>query len=158
MTMAASAVGGGPRQRWSMTMDAMSALQADWERLAAEAARSSGYLTAYMSGEPDAPSLIPSVDGQRLVRQLTNVRAALAIASVEPNKVLAVIGRHVTLEGADGTRTNYTLVIPGEGDPSEGYVSADSPVGRAIYRRRAGDDVRVDAPDGVWFASVVSVE
>jgi transcription elongation GreA/GreB family factor len=135
-----------------MTVDAISALQADWERLTAEAARSSGYRTANMSGE------LPNVDGQRLLRQLTNFRAALATASVEPNNVLAVIGHRVTLEGADGTRTNYRLVIPGEGKPSERYVSADSHLGRAIYRRRAGDEVRVDAPDGAWFVSVVLVE
>jgi Transcription elongation factor, GreA/GreB, C-term len=158
MTMTARALGGGSRRRWSMTTEAMGALRVDSDRLAAEAARPNGFVTAYMSGEPDAPSLIPNIDAQRSVRQLTSVRAALANASVETNSVLAVIGRRVTLESADGARRDYTLVIPGEGNPSEGCVSVDSPVGRAIYRRHAGDDVRVDAPGGVWYATVVSVE
>ena len=69
-----------------------------------------------------------------------------------------MIGRRVTLEGADGSRTSYALVIPGAGSPANGRVSADSPLGRAIFGRRAGDAVRVDAPDGAWTAIVVSVE
>jgi transcription elongation GreA/GreB family factor len=158
MTMTARAVGGSRRQRWSMTVEALGTLQADSERLAAERALASGHVAAYMTGEPDAPSLIPNVAGQRLTRQLTSVRAALAKASVETDEVLAVIGRRVTLEADDGTRTHCTLVIPGEGNPSEGCVSVDSPLGQAIYRRRAGDNVQVDAPDGVWFATVLSVE
>jgi hypothetical protein len=146
------------RQRWSMTIDALSGLHADAARLAEDAERTGGYVTARVAGEPDAPSLVPDIDGQRLVRQLMGIRSALAAAHVEPDEGLIVIGRHVTLEHSDGSRARYALVIPGDGDPAKGRVSADSPLGRAIYGRRAGDVVRVSAPDGAWAATVVSVE
>jgi hypothetical protein len=145
------------RQRWSMTIDALSDLYADAARLTEDAERTGGYVTARVAGE-DTPSLVPDIDGQRLARQLMGIRSALAAAHVEPDEGLIVIGRHVTLEHSDGSRARYALVIPGDGDPAKGRVSADSPLGRAIYGRRAGDVVRVSAPDGAWAATVVSVE
>ena len=148
----------GTRQRWSMTVGALTALRADAARLAEDADHTGGYVTAHMAGEPDAPSLIPNIEGQRLVRQLMSVRSALAAASVEADEDVIVIGRHVTLESSDGSRTRYALVIPGDGDPAKGRVSAESPLGRAIYGRREGDVVHVNAPDGAWTTTVVSVE
>jgi hypothetical protein len=148
----------GTRQRWSMTVGALTALRADAARLAQDANRVGGYVTAHMAGEPDAPSLVPNIEGQRLVQQLMSVRSALAAASVEAEEGVIVIGRHVTLEAADGSQSRYALVIPGDGDPAKGRISAESPLGRAVYGRRAGDLVRVNAPDGAWTATVVSVQ
>lgn len=156
MTMSAAA--SYPRRGWSMTSDAMRALQAKVEQLAGDADRTGGYVTAQMSGEPDAPTLVPNIDGQRLLRQLTSVRAALATSSVETDDGKAVIGRSVRLQDADRTISVYELVIPGDGHAANGRVSVDSPLGRALYGRRAGDAVRVDSPDGVWAATIVSVE
>ena len=36
-------------------------------------------------------------------------------------------------------------------------VSPDSPVGRVLLGRRAGEEVTVDAPSGAWRARIVSV-
>jgi hypothetical protein len=157
MTMTTSAAVNSAR-RWSMTGDALDALRAEAERLAGDVDRSGGYVTAHMTGEPDAPTLVPNIDGQRLLRQFKTIHGALALARVETDARLAVIGRRVALEGSDGSRTSYALVIPGAGSPANGRVSADSPLGRAIFGRRAGDEVRVDAPGGTWTAIVISVE
>jgi transcription elongation factor GreA len=140
-----------------MTRESLEALRTKAERLASEAARTDGYVSAYMIGERDAPTLVPNLDGHRLIRQLEMVRAVLASASVETDAAVAVIGRVVTLEEADGSRTRYTLVAPGHGDPASGLLSADSPVGRAIYGSRAGQLVRVEAPTGAWTAVVADV-
>ena len=158
MTMTTDAAASSARPRWSMTSDALSGLRAKAEQLAGDADRTGGYVTAHMSGEPDAPTLVPNVGGQRLLRQLNIVRGALALARVETDARLAVIGRRVTLEGADGSRTSYALVIPGDGDLANGRVSVDSPVGLAIYGCEGGDEIRIEAPDGAWTATVISVE
>lgn len=158
MTMSPGTVAGWTAQRWSMTSDALDSLRTHAEGLASEIDRTGGHATACLTGEPDAPTLVPNFDGQRRVRLLQGVRSTLAVARVETDARLAVIGRRVTLEAPDGSRTSYALVIPGHGDPAKGWLSADSPVGQAIYGRRAGDEVRVDAPNGPWRATVVSVE
>jgi hypothetical protein len=162
------------RPRWSMTVDALTGLRARAEQLAGDADRTGGYVSAHVSGEPDAPTLVPNIDGQRLLRQLSGVRGALALARVETDARLAVIGRRVTLEGPDGSRTSYALAIPGDGDLAYGRVSVDSPVGRAIYGspsgpRWRGQEHRIELrgvsyrlrtvgfPAG-WLASVDTVE
>jgi hypothetical protein len=158
MTMTTNAAASSARPRWSMTRDALTGLRARAEQLAGDAERTGGYVDAHISGEPDAPTLVPNINGQRLLRQLNSIRRVLALAHVETDARLAVIGRNVTLEGPDGTRTSYALVIPGDGDLTNGQVSVDSPVGRAIYGCEGGDEIRIHAPDGTWTATVSSVE
>ena len=40
---------------------------------------------------------------------------------------------------------------------SVGGVSPDSPLGRALLGRRAGDEVDVEAPKGAWVARILSI-
>jgi transcription elongation factor GreA len=42
----------------------------------------------------------------------------------------------------------YTVVSPREVNPSEGKISIDSPMGRALVSRREGEEVEVTAPAG----------
>ncbi len=144
--------------RWSMTSEMLDALENDSYRLANEADRNGGYITGFFEGEPDAPTLVPNVTGQRLVHQLTSIRRAMSTADVVLDQQVAVIGRRITLEEADGHRTTCTLVIPDEGDPAHGWVSVNSPVGEAVYLKRVGDAVSVQAPSGHWSARLVRVE
>ena len=52
-------------------------------------------------------------------------------------------GAWVTLEAADGLRTRYRIVGPDEFDLAPGYISMDSPLGRALLRRALDDEVTV---------------
>ena len=58
----------------------------------------------------------------------------------EPDR--AVIGRRVTLLEEEGESVIYTLVFPGDGDPAQGWISADSPLGSAVLGCRPGDTGR----------------
>jgi transcription elongation factor GreA len=62
-------------------------------------------------------------------------------------------GSVVTLEDDAGERMQ--VEISSVGGP--GTVSLESPLGRALIGRRAGDDVDVDAPRGSWRARIVSI-
>ena len=145
-------------RKWPMTREAWEALDADASRLTAEVMAKEGYITGRLDGETDAPTFIPNIEGQQLRRHLETVRAVLAQAYVVDDPELAVIGRRVTLEEPDGTTSTYALVIPGEGDPRNGWVSVDSPVGSALLSRRVGDEVTIQAPAGAWTAVVASIE
>ena len=46
-------------------------------------------------------------------------------------------------------REMYTLTRPGEADIRLNRISTLSPIGRAIYGRRPGEFVEVEAPGGV---------
>ena len=69
----------------------------------------------------------------------------------------AAIGRRVILQSSDEEPIGYEIVLPGSGDPSVGWISADSPLGDAILGAQPGDVVDVDAPGGRWSLTVVAV-
>jgi transcription elongation GreA/GreB family factor len=70
----------------------------------------------------------------------------------------AVIGRRVTLREEEGDSVTYALVFPGDGDPAQGWISADSPMGSAVLGCEPGDRVEVIAPAGRRVVTVLSVE
>ncbi len=145
-------------REWPMTPEAWKALDADAVWLTAKVVEKDGYVTGRLDGETDAPTFVPNIIGQQLLRQLTNVRQVLERAVVVDDADVAVIGRRVTLVEADGSTSVYSLVIPGEGDPRNLLVSADSPVGAALLGRRVGDAVTIQAPAGAWTAPISKIE
>lgn len=60
------------------------------------------------------------------------------------------VGSNVEIEDEEGERMEVEI-------SSVGGVSPDSPVGRALMGRKAGDEVVVEAPRGSWRARIVSV-
>ena len=84
--------------------------------------------------------------------------------------VLKVVDRHpvgsdqvffgawVTLEADDGNEVTYRIVGPDEIDPARGWISMDSPVARALMKKRVDDDVTVITPEGNRDYLVVSVD
>jgi len=60
------------------------------------------------------------------------------------------VGSTVEIEDEQGERMQVEI-------SSVGGVSPDSPVGRALLGRKAGDEVLVEAPRGAWRARIVSV-
>jgi transcription elongation factor GreA len=60
------------------------------------------------------------------------------------------VGSRVELEDEQGERMEVEI-------SSVGGVSPDSPVGRALVGRKAGDEVEVQAPRGSWRARILSV-
>jgi transcription elongation factor GreA len=69
------------------------------------------------------------------------------------------IGTTVHLRNmTSGAETVYTLVRPGEVNARQGRISFESPVGRALLQRRAGDEVEVSAPSGTLRFRIERVE
>jgi transcription elongation factor GreA len=60
------------------------------------------------------------------------------------------IGSQVELEDDNGERMQVTI-------SSVGGVSPDSPVGRALLGKKAGDEVEIEAPKGAWRARILSI-
>ena len=57
------------------------------------------------------------------------------------------IGSTVKVDGEDGKET-FTIVGSAEAKPTEGRISNESPVGRALLGRKKGDKVSVKVPGG----------
>jgi transcription elongation factor GreA len=88
-----------------------------------------------------------------LERRITLLRDRLDRAVVIETAVAGDtigVGSSVEIEDEQGERMQVEI-------SSVGGVSPDSPVGRALMGRKAGDEVTVDAPRGSWRARIVSI-
>lgn len=59
-----------------------------------------------------------------------------------------IVGSHVEVE-QDGQPRTYQIVGHPEAAPADGKISNESPVGRALLGKQAGDQVEVNVPRGV---------
>jgi transcription elongation GreA/GreB family factor len=67
------------------------------------------------------------------------------------------LGSRVRVSDPDGSE-DLSIVGPDEADARAGLISMQSPVGRALLGRSAGEEVKVRTPEGVRGLTVVSVE
>ena len=75
---------------------------------------------------------------------------------VDPQRVF--FGAWVQLEAEDGARSRYRIVGPDEFDMAPGYISMDSPLGKALLRRRIDEEVTVETPGGSRLYLIVEIE
>ena len=64
----------------------------------------------------------------------------------------------VTEEGYEDMPQTYHIVGGHEADPSNGRISNESPIGRAMLGRKVGDTIKVNAPAGVIQMKVTKIE
>jgi len=70
----------------------------------------------------------------------------------------ALFGSRVVLENVDtGEEVTYQLVGKDESDISQGRISIDSPLGKAILGKRMGDEIVITAPGGKRHYELVEI-
>ncbi len=96
---------------------------------------------------------------QGKIQELENNLASSTI--IEPKGItdeMVVFGSTVTIEDINtGEVTCYQLVGPFESDMSRNQISVTSPIGRALIRKKLGDEVRVKTPGGVREFEVANI-
>ncbi len=69
------------------------------------------------------------------------------------------LGVRVTIADVEsGKREKYTLVGSTEADPESGFISHESPLGRALMGHKVNDIVTVYAPDGELKYKIIRIE
>ena len=137
-------------RRWPMTREAWSALADELGELRAD--------VAVLSGKPAPEDGIVHLPAFKAARRLELLSSVFHASEKVHDPDRAVIGRRVTLLEEDGDSTTYALVFPGDGDPGQGWISADSPLGTAVMGCGPGERVEVIAPAGRWLVTVLAVE
>ena len=94
----------------------------------------------------------------RRIRFLTK-RLDAAVVVKRDEHAISVIHFGATVEVVDehGKRASYKLVGPDEADPDRGKLSYQSPFGRALLKRRAGEIVTIKRPAGELEVEILSV-
>ena len=95
----------------------------------------------------------------RRVRYLGKRLESLKVAEEKPSDPSAIyFGALFELENADsGELVRYRIVGPDEHDAALGDISVDSPLARAVLRKRVDDEFEVELPLGKTGFVVVSV-
>lgn len=68
------------------------------------------------------------------------------------------VGSRVTIKESDMEPEVYTIVGAAEANPAHGKISNESPLGKSLLNRKAGDRVQVEAPAGSFTVDIVKVE
>ena len=120
-------------------------------------ARSHGDLrenAAYDAARQDQAMIEKRIN--ELESMLRNVDVLDDSAPRNANGVIGV-GSKVTVD-FDGEDEQYTLVGAIEAKPTEGLISTESPIGRALVGKKAGDSAVVETPGGSTSLTIRNVE
>lgn len=93
------------------------------------------------------------------IKELEILLATSRIIDEAPvsNEGVQVGAKVVIQEEGSRSKEEYTIVGVAEAEPSEGKISNESPLGRALLNHKEGDRVQVDAPAGPFFVKVIKV-
>lgn len=94
----------------------------------------------------------------RRIRFLAKRLDALTVVTEPPPQAGKIFfGAWVRLENEAGEESEYRLVGPDETDAAKGWISIDSPVGRALLGKREDDEVVVQRPAGKATFTILEV-
>jgi len=86
------------------------------------------------------------------------LRNAVIIEDAERGESGVVgLGHTVTVD-FDGDEEVYQIVGPAEAMPTEGKISEESPIGKQLMGKRAGDQVTVQTPGGPVDIKILAVD
>lgn len=96
----------------------------------------------------------------RRVRYLSKRLEVLRVVDVAPTDRDAVyFGAHVDVERIDdGETTTYRIVGPDETDARLGWISIDSPLARAMLKKRVDDEFDATLPGGPARFAILAVD
>jgi transcription elongation factor GreA len=79
---------------------------------------------------------------------------------IEEDRVLEFVevGAKVVIQENGTEPEKFTIVGAAEANPGNGYISNESPLGKALMGHKAGDEIRVEAPNGEFTVTLLKVE
>jgi transcription elongation factor GreA len=93
------------------------------------------------------------------IKELEILLATAHIINGNPSDgIIVQVGSTVVIQ-EDGSKDKeeYSIVGVAEADPTEGKISNESPLGRALLNHKEGDVIQVDAPAGAFVVKLLKV-
>lgn len=95
----------------------------------------------------------------RRVRFLTKRLEALKVVDTHPDdKNRIYFGAWVEIEDSDGETARYRIVGPDEFDLTQGYLSIDAPMAKALLGKTVDDEIQVQVKDKTSTYYVTKIE
>jgi transcription elongation factor GreA len=146
----------GEEETVSITREGIVTLEAELEELRARRPHIAAELRRAMADKDfreNAPLDAAREQQGHLEARIRELEATLrhAVVMEEAKKSASVVGLGSTVllrNLRTGAELKYVLVHPREVTPGQGKISIASPVGRALVRKKEGEEVEVEAPSG----------
>ncbi|MEW4983149.1 MAG: transcription elongation factor GreB [Cycloclasticus sp.] len=95
----------------------------------------------------------------RRIRYLQKRLPNLTVVSEKPTNLDQIFFSAITtLEDEEGNETTYRIVGPDEVDQQANYISMDSPVAKALFKKRLDDEVTVTTPAGKISYVIIDIQ
>ena len=94
----------------------------------------------------------------RRIRYLQKRLPILKVIDTVGNRDQVFFGAFVTLIDDNGEKNNYQIVGPDEIDPEGGNISIDSPVAKALLKKRCGDHCSVTVGENERSYTVAAID
>jgi transcription elongation factor GreB len=149
-----------------ITADGFKALKQElhhlWRVLRPEVTRALGEAAAEGDRSENAEYIYRKKQLREIDRRVSYLSKRVDLLKVvhdKPRDETAIyFGAWVDLQDDGGELKRYRIVGPDEIDPSRGYISIDSPVARAIIKKRVDDAVVIELPDGEICYQIMAIE
>jgi transcription elongation factor GreA len=105
----------------------------------------------------DAKNEQAFVEGRILTLEMM-LKNAVIIEGESVHHDAVTLGAIVTIVEGDNPPEEYHVVGAAEADPTQGKISNESPLGKALMGRCVGDSVQVNAPAGLLTFRVVAIK
>ncbi len=103
----------------------------------------------------DAKNEQSFIEGKILAFENTIKNATIIEAAASPG--IVELGDTILIENQDGKIEQFILVGSAESNPTEGKISNESPVGKALLGKKTGDVVKVKIPAGALELRIIQV-
>ena len=107
-------------------------------------------------GYEDAKHQQSFVEGRILTLESLLKRAVIMEGG--PVSEMVTFGSRVTVMERGGATESFQIVGSVEADPTNGRISNESPLGKALLNRTVGEEVAVEAPDGLLFFEILDIQ
>jgi len=107
-------------------------------------------------GYEDAKHEQSFVEGRILTLE-TLLKKAIVVENGPPSDTVA-FGSRVTVVERGGGEESFQIVGFAEVDPGTGRISNESPLGKALLDHKVGDEVAVEAPDGLLYFEILDIQ
>jgi transcription elongation factor GreB len=93
------------------------------------------------------------------IHHLKNRLEHIVVVDTKPtDKSRVFFGAWVRLEDEEGNVSEYRIVGPDESDHTQGLISMDAPMARALMKKTEGDEVTVKLPRGEAVVTILAVQ
>lgn len=93
------------------------------------------------------------------IRYLERMIKTARVISSESNTGEVGIGKEVTIKFLDDDfETTYRIVTTIETDAMNSKISIESPLGKKLFKKKVGDCVAVESPDGSYEVKIVAIK